>query len=96
MFPRSELNDIRRELRGRSLEPETPQPEPVTQEITPSAPVAEPIQSATPQAGATASIVPPNTQAQSAPVQPRDPSLLGGNPIDALKNQQIAQRLQGQ
>jgi len=63
---------------------------------SPSASVAEPIQSATPQAGATASIVPPNTQAQSAPVQPRDSSLLGGNPIDALKNQQIAQRLQGQ
>ena len=96
VFPRSELNDIRRELRGRSLEPETPQPEPVTQEITPSAPVAEPIQSATPQAGATASVVPPSTQAQSAPVQPRDPSLLGGNPIDALKNLQIVRRLQGQ
>ena len=63
----------------------------------PSAPVAEPIQSATPQAGATASIVPPNTQAQSAPVQPRDPSLYSsGNPIDALKNLQIVRRLQGQ
>ena len=97
VFPRSELNDIRRELRGRSLKPETPQPEPVTQETTPSVPVAEPIQLATPQAGATASIVPPNTQAQSAPVQPRDPSLYSsGNPIDALKNLQIVRRLQGQ
>ena len=97
-LPMSELYEIKSQLQGRKLgEPETPQPEPVTQETTPSAPVAEPIQSATPQAGATASIVPPNTQAQSAPVQPRDPSLYSsGNPIDALKNLQIVRRLQGQ
>ena len=94
----SRLFEIKEQFQNRKLgEPETPQPEPVTQETIPSAPVAEPIQSATPQAGATASIVPPNTQAQSAPVQPRDPSLYSsGNPIDALKNLQIVRRLQGQ
>ena len=101
-LPARELGAIYRSLAGKSLKVEEPEGsffniiKPAGASTLPSAPVAEPIQSATPQAGATASIVPPNTQAQSAPVQPRDPFLLGGNPIDVLKNQQIAQRLQGQ
>ena len=107
-LPIERLSSIYKDLVGKSLKQESEKPEelfldidfnlikPAGASTLPSAPVAEPIQSATPQAGATASIVPPNTQAQSAPVQSRDTSLLGGNPIDALKNQQIAQRLQGQ
>ena len=101
VFPRSELKDMEEEYEKRTLKVEPKNSsfniiKPAGASTLPSALVAEPIQSATPQAGATASIVPPNTQAQSVPVQPRDPFLLGGNPIDVLKNQQIAQRLQGQ
>ena len=97
VFPRSELNDIRRELRGRSLKVEEPQePEPRTTAPVSQAPTqAQPVAAvatppATAQAGATSapSVAPaPNTQSTLA-------LLSSGNPIDALKNLQIFQRQQ--
>jgi hypothetical protein len=97
VFPRSELNDIRRELRGRSLKVEEPQePEPRTTAPVSQAPTqAQPVAAvatppATAQAGVTSapSVTPaPNTQSTLA-------LLSSGNPIDALKNLQIFQRQQ--
>ncbi len=95
LLPMPELNEIRREFRGRRLdEPMEPQvqapaftpveAEPATVAPTPVAPGPRTF------VPVPASQQPPQSQQNQTP----DTSLLGGNPMDILKNLQILQRQQ--
>jgi hypothetical protein len=95
-LPMSEINNIRRELRGRKLggvqqeEPriEEQAPAPAAPATTTPAPAVQP--APTSNLGTL-----PVTPAPAAPAAPiADASLLGSNPVEALKNLVIAQRTQ--
>lgn len=95
-LPISEINAIRREFRGRDL---GVQPEPEAQTEAPRTFVLEPVEqsAAAPTSSvvpAQAGVAPAPTAAAPAPTSQPDASLLGSNPIDALKNLQIFQRQQ--
>ena len=95
-LPMAELNEVRREFRGRRLDEPF---EAEVQEAPAFTPIeAEPVTGApTPAALGPRTFVPaPVSQQppQSQQNQTPDTSLLGGNPIDILKNLQISQRQQ--
>jgi hypothetical protein len=94
-FPRQQIQEIQKSMRGMSLdqgpmdvEPTAPEPtfvpSPVQQQPTF---VPSPVQ----QQGSVA----PNIQTQPRPPGPVNPALLGSNPMDQAANAQIAARLQG-
>lgn len=94
-FPREEINQIRDEYRNKTLlNPEPQVEETRTPDLAPSQ-AQQPVAAAAPpppavaQAGAA-----PAQMAAPAPTSQPDASLLGSNPIDALKNLQIFQRTQ--
>ena len=97
-LPRNEINSIRREFRNLPLGTMSPPEE----EETPTSNLDALLQAPTiaPTQQVAADDAPPSlAQAGGAPLgtprtSPPDPSLLGGNPIDALKNLQLFQRLQ--
>ena len=96
-LPMSDIFAIRNELRKLKL---GAQPEPEAQVEAPRTFVPKPVEQQ-PAAAPTSAVVPaqagvapvPNAAAPAPTSQP-DPSLLGSNPIDALKNLQIFQRQQ--
>ena len=97
-LPRKEINRIRNEFRNLPLGTMSPPEE----EETPTLdlePVSQAPTIAPTQQVAAAGAPPSAAQAGGAPLgtprtSPPDPSLLGGNPIDALKNLQLFQRSQ--
>lgn len=96
-LPMSDIFAIRNELRklklGAQPEPEAQVEAPRTTvlETQPQQPAAAPTSSVVP---AQAGVAPAPNAAAPAPTSQPDPSLLGSNPIDALKNLQIFQRQQ--
>ena len=108
-LPRNEINSIRRELRNLPLgtmsppeEEETPTSDLDSLLQAPTSNLDSLLQAPTiapTQQVAAAGAPPSAAQAGGAPLgtprtSPPDPSLLGGNPIDALKNLQLFQRSQ--
>lgn len=90
-LPMSELRAIRREFRSRRLGEQVQEPqvqETRSSDLSSAAPAQQPTSQPVAQATPT-QVQQPVAQTQTAQV---DPTLLGSNPIDALKNQQIAAR----
>ena len=100
-LPMSELNDIKREYFNKPLSSAEPEPEPTVQDqpvtTTPVAPaVTTPAPAAVSQP-TTPSVAPPPVSGVTGlptglPTNLPSLPVLGSNPIDAMKNMQIAQR----
>lgn len=106
LFPREQIQEVKRAMRGMSLdqgpmdvEPTAPEPtfvpSPVQQQpmFVPSPVQQQPmfVPSPVEQQGSIA----PSIQTQPRPPGPVNPALLGSNPMDQAANAQIAARLQG-
>jgi DNA-binding transcriptional MerR regulator len=94
-FPRQQIQEIQKSMRGMSLdqgpmdvEPTAPGP---TFVPSPAQPEPTFVPSPVQQQGSVA----PNIQTQPRPPGPVNPALLGSNPMDQASNAQIAARLQG-
>jgi DNA-binding transcriptional MerR regulator len=93
-FPRQQIQEIQKSMRGMSLDQGPMDVEPTAPGPTfvPSPAQPEPTFVPSPvQQGSVA----PNIQTQPRPPGPVNPALLGSNPMDQASNAQIAARLQG-
>ena len=100
LFPREQIREVQKSMRGMSLDqgpmdveptvPESAAPEPT---FVPSPVQQQPtfVPSPVEQQGSVA----PSIQTQPRPPGPVNPALLGSNPMDQAANAQIAARLQG-
>jgi hypothetical protein len=107
-LPTQTLNAIRRDLRGSSIVPERGAEEPEAVPASPfadlipapAAPAPTPAPAPAPAASPFADLIPapaaPAPATSGAPAAAPSPALLGSNPIDALRNMEILQRLRGQ